>query len=75
MRTSKPPRLSIEHFGPLRCIDVAFGDLTVIVGPQATGKSIFLETLKLVIDRDAIHAMFARHGMAFNGSEEAFLDA
>ena len=28
--------------------------MTVIVGPQATGKSIFLQTLKLVLDRDHI---------------------
>ncbi|MFC3269017.1 AAA family ATPase [Vulcaniibacterium thermophilum] len=44
-----------------------FGDLTVVVGPQASGKSILLATLKLVLDRDHIHHTFARHNVTFNG--------
>jgi hypothetical protein len=70
----KTSRLIVERFGPIRSADVTFGDLTVIVGPQATGKSIFLETLKLLIDRDQVHDMFTEHNMSFGGSEEAFLD-
>ncbi len=54
---------------------MSFGDLTVIVGSQATGKSIFLQTLKLLIDRDQIHDMFTHHNMSFGGRPEAFLDA
>ena len=49
-RKPKPSVLRIENLGPIRQAEVAFGDLTVIVGPQATGKSIFLQTLKLVLD-------------------------
>lgn len=75
MRTAKLPRLKLNQFGPMRSADVAFGDLTVIVGPQATGKSIFLQTLKLLIDRDQIHDMFAHHNMSFGGRANAFLDA
>lgn len=47
-------RLLIENLGPIERADVAFGDLTFLVGPQASGKSIFLQTFKLVADRDKV---------------------
>lgn len=46
--------LSIENFGPLGKVDIELGDLTFFVGPQASGKSITLETLKLIEDRESI---------------------
>lgn len=67
-------RLAAKHLGPITDADVVFGDLTVIVGPQATGKSIFLQALKLVIDRNHIHDTFARHSVSFKGKAPAFLD-
>lgn len=67
-------RLSINNLGPIKQADVEFGDLTVIVGPQATGKSIFLQTLKLIVDRDHIHDTFEHHSMSFDGRVEAFLE-
>jgi len=73
MTTRKKHRLSLQHLGPIQAADVTFGDLTVIVGPQATGKSIFLQTLKLVLDRDHIHDTFKHHSVVFNGDESAFL--
>ena len=71
---TKAPRLQVEQMGPIQHADVTFGDLTVIVGPQATGKSIFLQTLKLLIDRDQIHETFNHHSMNFSGRADAFLD-
>lgn len=47
-------QFSIKNLGPISEASVEFGDLTFLVGPQATGKSLFLETLKLVSDRDHI---------------------
>lgn len=44
-------KLSINNLGPIRNAEVGFGDLTVLVGPQATGKSLFLQILKLVRER------------------------
>ena len=44
----------IENFGLIKDVSISFGDLTLLVGPQASGKSIALETLKLAIDRDHI---------------------
>jgi energy-coupling factor transporter ATP-binding protein EcfA2 len=68
-----PPRLVATKLGPIDAADVEFGDLTVVVGPQATGKSIFLQTLKLLLDRDHIHDTFRRHSVSFGGDTSAFL--
>lgn len=73
MATRKLNRLEMQQVGPIKAADVEFGDLTVIVGPQATGKSIFLQTLKLVLDRDHIHDTFRHHSLSFNGDSSAFL--
>ena len=45
---------SLQNFGPLNKAHIDFGDLTILVGAQATGKSMFLEMLKLYIDKDNI---------------------
>ena len=44
----------IKKFGPINEVNIVFGDLTILVGPQASGKSISLELLKLAKDRDYI---------------------
>lgn len=46
--------LKIHNLGPIRNVDVEFGDLTFFIGPQASGKSITLEALKLIEDRSSI---------------------
>jgi len=46
--------LKIRNFGPIGNVDVKFGDLTFLVGPQASGKSLFLELLKYVIDKEFV---------------------
>ncbi len=43
-------RLTIRNFAHLAEVDLTFGDLTVLVGPQAAGKSLALQWLKLAID-------------------------
>ena len=42
--------LKLKNIGPISEADVQFGDLTVLVGPQATGKGIFIQFLKLILD-------------------------
>lgn len=46
--------LKINNFGPIGEVDVKFGDFTLLVGPQASGKSLFLELLKYVQDKEFI---------------------
>ncbi|MCX8038073.1 MAG: ATP-binding protein [Candidatus Sumerlaeia bacterium] len=66
--------LKIERIGPIRAAEVAFGDLTVLVGPQATGKSIFLQFLKLVADVGYVHDQLRKHGIDWKRSLADFLD-
>jgi hypothetical protein len=51
---SVPPRLRIRDFAHIADIDITFGDLTVLVGPQASGKSLALQWLKIALDGQAI---------------------
>ncbi|MCG2648520.1 ATP-binding protein [Alloprevotella tannerae] len=46
--------LKVKNFGPIGNVDVKFGDLTFLVGPQASGKSLFLELLKYIIDKEFV---------------------
>mgnify|MGYP004420988763 FL=1 len=31
-------KLKVENFGPIKSVDVCFGDLTILIGPQASGQ-------------------------------------
>jgi hypothetical protein len=67
--------LILHHIGPIQSADLAFGDMTVLVGPQATGKSIALQFLKLLIDMGQVQEQMGRYGLDWEGKGEAFLDA
>lgn len=66
--------LKLERIGQIKCADVTLGDLTVLVGPQATGKSIFLQFLKLVSDTGYVHDQMKKHGMDWKRTVPDFLD-
>jgi AAA domain, putative AbiEii toxin, Type IV TA system/AAA ATPase domain len=66
--------LKVQNFGPVKSANVEFGDLTVLVGPQATGKSVFLQLLKLLIDVRHIKYEFKRAGIDWSGRLDIFLD-
>lgn len=70
----KPKRISIRNLGPVADADIEFGGLTVLVGPQATGKSIFTQLLKLVIDISSIKSEYKRFNYDWDGSESKFID-
>lgn len=67
-------RLTLENVGQIRKADVEFGDLTVLVGPQASGKSIFLQFLKLLADTGSIQSELKRYGADWKKDLSAFLD-
>ncbi|HNO69367.1 MAG TPA: ATP-binding protein, partial [Pseudomonadota bacterium] len=69
----KLPRLLVSHLGPIQSADITFGDLTVLVGPQASGKSILFQTLKLALDGKAISSTLALRGIGW-GEKEAFTE-
>jgi hypothetical protein len=66
--------LKIRKVGPIKEADVQFGDLTVFVGPQASGKSIFLQWLKLVLDVEPIKKQLADYGTDWEGNLKPFLE-
>lgn len=66
--------LEVENFGPVKHAKVAFGDLTIFVGPQATGKSIVLQLYKLLLDRGAIHKRMKDYNIRWGQSLPNFLE-
>ena len=67
-------QLIIRNFGPIDNVSVDFGDLTILVGAQASGKSITLETLKLAIDRDNIIETLDRYNYIIGHNTEKILN-
>ena len=68
------PTLNIENLGQIRNANLEFGDLTVLVGPQATGKSIALQLLKLMVDAGQVQEEMNRYGLDWEGKLPDFLD-
>jgi hypothetical protein len=63
-------RLEVEAFGPIKRADIEFGDLTVLVGPQASGKSLFVQLFKAVEDAGAIRSELKNYGFEWlHGSD------
>lgn len=67
--------LSVENLGPIAKADIDFGDLTIFVGPQASGKSILLQTLKLQLDARHIATRLRLYGYTWEKTDhETFLE-
>ena len=66
-------KLRLEGIAQLQRADIDFGDLTVLVGPQATGKSIALQFLKLLLDTGYIQEELSRYGLDWSRRLPDFL--
>jgi len=66
--------LQISNLGQIRQANLNFGDLTVLVGPQATGKSITLQLFKLLVDTGYVQHELRRHGMDWEKKLPNFFD-
>jgi len=66
-------RLHVERFGPICKADVTLGDLNVSVGPQASGKSLFWQLLKLLLDATSVRDEFRRFNIDWGKDIEGFL--
>ncbi len=73
-KKSKPPQLKVSNLGPVRSADLQFGNLTVLVGPQASGKSVILQTLKLMLDHRSISSTLRREGYDWQGQPKQFAE-
>jgi len=67
--------LGIQNLGQVKEANLSFGDLTVLVGPQATGKSIVLQLLKLMLDAGQVQDEMSRYGLDWEHKLPEFLDA
>src|SRR5271166_4573881 len=67
-------RLQLKNVGQITDADIRFGDLTVFVGPQATGKTIALESLKLAVDLGGIEEKMRRYGLDWSDNLLAFFE-
>jgi hypothetical protein len=56
------PRLHIENFAQIAEASITFGDLTILVGAQGTGKSLILQWLKTAYDGKQIFAALREAG-------------
>jgi len=62
-------RFVLNNFGPIDTASVDFGDLTVLVGPQASGKSLFLEMFKYIIDKGQIQSALKSYNYILDDPE------
>jgi predicted ATPase len=66
--------LKVKSFGPIEEADVHFGDLTLLVGPQASGKSIFIQLLKLLVDKYHIRKTLQQYNYIWGKDTAKILD-
>ena len=66
-------RIHLTSLGQIPEADISFGDLTVFVGEQASGKSILLQLVKLILDTSDITRTLKTHGFDWRKEPRAFL--
>lgn len=66
--------LNIQSFGPIANADIHFGDLTILVGQQASGKSMFIQLLKLLVDKYHIRKILIQYNYIWSKDIEKNLD-
>lgn len=67
-------KLSLKELGPIKEADIDFGDLTLLVGPQASGKSILLQLIKLLVDKKHIRRTLEQYGFVWGNKSEEILN-
>ena len=66
--------ITVKNFGPIREVNIEFGDLTVLIGAQASGKSLLLQMFKLIKDRFAILKSLENYGYVVNNKFDNLLN-
>ena len=66
--------MRLRNVGQIADANLVFGDLTVLVGPQASGKSITLQWIKLLQDTGLIQHQLETYGLDYAGQLPALLD-
>ncbi|NUO00298.1 MAG: ATP-binding protein [Saprospiraceae bacterium] len=66
--------LSVTNFAQIESGKVVFGDFTLLVGPQASGKSLFLQLLKLLVDKENISSILKTNGYDWGKNSKHLLE-
>lgn len=66
--------ISIKNIGPIKGGMINFGDLTLFVGGHASGKSILLQLIKLLVDQDHIRRTLEQYGYVWHDDLPDVLD-
>ncbi len=74
MNKKKKDSITVKEFGPIQEVNAELGDLTVLIGAQASGKSLFLQMFKLIKDRVAIQKSLENYGFVVNNKLENLLN-
>jgi predicted ATP-dependent endonuclease of OLD family len=67
-------KLRVSNLGQIREANISFTDLTLFVGPQATGKSIVLQLIKLLLDSADIMNTIKNNGYDWEKDIDNFLE-
>ena len=71
----KISNMHLSNVGPIKGAQVNFGDLTILLGANDLGKSIFLQLFRLALDYGYINDQLTKHGIDWNGSLSLFLES
>ncbi|MCX7765031.1 MAG: ATP-binding protein [Bacteroidia bacterium] len=72
MPPAKFDKIALRDFGPIREANIELGDFTIFIGPQATGKSLLLQLIKLLMDKNFIKAELKNRNFSFSDEKSFF---
>lgn len=67
-------QIEVSNLGPIAQASIEFGDLTLFVGPQGSGKSILLQLLKLLVDKGHIRRTLENYGFVWGPDMKNILE-
>ncbi|MBE2279043.1 MAG: ATP-binding protein [Ignavibacteriaceae bacterium] len=66
--------LKLTDFGPIKEADIEFGDLTLFIGAQASGKSVVLQLAKLLQDKKQIRNTLNQYAFTWGDTKEEIFE-
>lgn len=67
-------KIEVKNFGPIKNANVDFGDITILIGAQASGKSLLLQLMKLLLDKEHIRSTMSRYNYVIGKNPENILN-
>lgn len=65
--------IEVQNLGQIAHADIELGDFTVFIGPQASGKSILLQMMKLAVDSFSVKDTIKKYGFDWNSHSKDFI--